>query len=357
MRRSPYRSAIACAAVVALFASCGSRGTYEKKDGAVTVRLAPVESKDVVRPIRTSGTLGAESQMKLSFKVPGIIQDITVAEGTHVRKGEVLARLDLAEIEARLAQAQSAYEKALRDVERGERLFADSVVTLEQLQDARTGLDVAESNLRVAEFNMKHATIRAPSDGTVMQRFAEPNELVSAGIPILLFGAVSEGWIVTAGLSDRDIVRVELGDLADVRFDAYPGVGFPGRITEIAGFADQRTGTYEVEIEFDPKGFRLISGFVGKVEITPSHGAAYYILPIDALVAADGEDGAVFAYDADTGTVRRIRVHVELFVDDDDIAVTGDLADVPLVVADGAPYLSDGMAVRIETPASTGGGE
>lgn len=346
MKGTVLRSWMISTFALLLLAGCGSKGKYEKTDSTVVVGLAEVERREIALPINTSGMLSAGSEMKLSFKVGGLIETIFVDEGESVGKGEVLAQLDLSEIEARAAQARSAHEKALRDLKRVERLYADTVVTLEQLQDAKTGLDVALSNLEVAEFNLEHATIHAPSQGTVLRRFAEPSELVSAGMLVFLFGADSEGWVVRAGVSDREVVQLSHGDSAVIRFDAHPGMRFAGTVSEIAGSADPRSGTYEIELDVKPGGHRFISGFVAKVEIIPAKRNTYYVVPVEAIVEADGSAGFVFAFDRDNATVRRIPVKIGMFLGGE-IAVTGDLTEVDVVVTEGAPYLSDGMTVRV----------
>lgn len=345
MIRTVLRSCVLWTSML-LIAGCGSKGKHEKTDSTVIVGLAEVERREIALPINTSGMLSAGSEMKLSFKVGGIIESIFVDEGESVKEGHALARLDLSEIAARAAQAGSAHEKAVRDLARVERLYADTVVTLEQMQDAKTGLDVALSNLEVAEFNLAHATIRAPSGGTILRRFAEPSELVSAGMPVLLFGAVSEGWVVQAGVSDREVVQISRGDSAIIHFDAYPGMRFAGSVAEIAGSADPRSGAYEIELAVDPCGLRFISGFVAKIKIIPSKRNTFYIVPVEALVEADGDDGFVFAFDPGSKTVRRIPVKIGVFLSGK-IGVTGDLAGIGAVVTEGAPYLSEGMIVRV----------
>ena len=113
-------------------------------------------------------------------------------------------------------------EKAKRDAARGERLYEDKVISLEQLQDLRTQAAMAEAALNSAQFNWNYAAIVAPRDGTVLRRLAEERELVAAGTPVLVLGAQDQGFIVRTGLADREIVQVRIGDAAQVRLDALP---------------------------------------------------------------------------------------------------------------------------------------
>jgi len=113
----------------------------------IPVKTTPVKQEEIVTLIHTSGKLFSEAEMKLSFKIGGIIEEIFVDEGQQVHKGKLLAKLDQAEIEAQVNQAKNAFEKANRDRDRVYKLYEDSVATLEQLQDATTGLEIVKSNL------------------------------------------------------------------------------------------------------------------------------------------------------------------------------------------------------------------
>ncbi len=337
---------ISAALVAAAGGGCSREARDDRIDERISVRAAAVVRRDVSLPIITSGVLSSEAEKSLSFKTGGIVREIAVDEGDVVRKGMVMAALDLSEIRAHAARARSAYEKAGRDHERMERLFADSVATLEQLQNAATGVEVASADLRVAEFNLEHSIISAPEDGRILKRFVEANELVSPGRPVFLFGSGGREWIVRVGVTDRDVVRLQLGDSATVLVDAYPGISFGAAVTEIAGFADPMTGTYEVELAVRPGGYRFVSGFVARTEIEPRLTESFTMIPIEALVEADGRNGFVFSPDAVRQTVKKIPVVIgEVF--GAEIAVTGGLEGVDEVVTDGAPYLSDGSGIRI----------
>src|SRR6185436_15089260 len=121
-----------------------------------------------------------------------------------------------------------------------------------QLQDLRTQAAMADAALNSAKFNWSYATIVAPHDGTVLRRLAEERELVQAGASILVLGAQDKGFVVKAGLSDREIVQVKLGDLAQVRLDALPGQTLAGHVTEVSGAADQGSGMFGIEVSLEP---------------------------------------------------------------------------------------------------------
>ena len=157
-------------------------------------------------------------------------------------------------------KAKMERDKAERDLKRVQNLYRDSVATLEQFQDATTGYEVAKSALAIAKFNWQYASIYAPANGKILKRFAEANELVSPGTPVLLMRNAQDGWVVKAGLADRDVVQVSIGDTARLSFDAYPRRLFSATVSEISGTASPMTGTYEVEMRVDPVEGDVVEG-------------------------------------------------------------------------------------------------
>lgn len=340
------------AALAALaLALTGCRGSdaqevaHRESTRAVPVRIAPVTDTMLARPIVAAGTVAPKDEIALSFMVGGVIAQITAESGDAVRSGQRLAALDLREIEAALTKARSAAEKAARDVARAQRLYADSVVTLAQLQDAATGAELARADLEAAAFNREYAVIVAPSSGTILRRAAEPGEMVSPGATVLVLGSRARGNVVEAGLADRDVVLVARGAPAVARFDALPGESFDGRVTQIAAAADRATGTFLVEVTLRAAD-HLAAGLVGQVEILPARAVAASLVPIEAILEADGNHATVYALSADGGRAERRRVTVG-FIDDGRVAVTRGLEGAASVLTDGAAFVDDGAAVRV----------
>ncbi len=164
-------------------AACGGSqtpGPAPARDAA-PVRAEPAESLALSSNVRSVGILAPRDEIRLSFKTGGVVDRIAVDVGDAVRKGQLLAVIKRAEVDAAVAQASEAAEKARRGLERGRRLRADEVATEEQVEDLTTAYNVARSNLDAARFNARFARIEAPGDGVVLQRLAEQDELVQPG--------------------------------------------------------------------------------------------------------------------------------------------------------------------------------
>lgn len=356
-----------------VFAACGgnAEGRNSPPETVVPVQMADVILAGQAATITASGTLGAKDEVTLSFKIGGIVGRMLVDDGARVKRGQVLAALDQREIDAMLSKARAGAEKARRDAQRVERLFKDSVATLAQWQDVQTARDAAEADLRAARVNHEYSTIVAPADGVVLMRIASAGQMVGSGAAVIQFASKARGSVLRAGVSDRDAVRLSVGDPAEVVFDAVPGRVFRGRVTQVGAAADPRTGVYVVEIALlGVEG--LPSGLVGRAVISPRgrgmvgqeararkaiedlrlSGAAaltdgaVFAIPAEALVEGDKDRGSVYTVDASGQRARRVTVAL-VGLAGDKVLVRG-LDGVPRVVRNGATWLSDSARVEIK---------
>jgi RND family efflux transporter MFP subunit len=326
-------------------AACGNGTDTTAAVDAAPVRITTVETASAAETIRAIGMLTPADEVHLAFKTGGMIQAIHVEQGDRVRRGQLLATLADDEVAAAVAQAQAIADKAARDLERGKALLADEVATREQVEDLETARSVAAAALRTALFNARHARIEAPGDGVVQRRLAEPDELVAAGQPVLVVGNTGGGWIVRAALSDRDVVRVQAGTSAEVTLDAFPGRHFAATVTEIAAAADPQTGTYELKLAVDPQGVRFVQGLVAKVVIADQDAKGVPVVPVSALLEADGRAALVFVV-AEGGHAKRVQVQTGRLLGERIEIVTG-LSPGDRVVTEGAAWLDDNDAVRV----------
>lgn len=338
---------LTAAAVAVSMTACGAEAPPPAEATApIPVRVASPVLRNAEPEVVLTGVLGAKEEIPLGFKIGGVVATVMAEAGDRVGEGQLLAALSPTEIEASVSAAREARDKARRDLGRVERLQRDSVTTLAQAEDARTGLEVAEAQLRAAEFNRQYAEVRAPASGVILRKQVERGQLVGPGTPIFVIRVERNGLVLRAGAADRDAVRLSDGMRARVQFDAYPGVDFDGRIAQVGVAASPMTGTYEVEVSVEPAGRRLASGLIGRARITPRSAAAVLTIPAEALLEVDGRDATVFVVDAAGTAVERRRVQV-LWLDGGIAAVSGQLDATARVVIAGASRLGDGARVTV----------
>ena len=343
-----YYLSISC---IILLMACGkenpaANAEQTNQNGkAITVRLAKVQKENIDLSISAIGQVASENDAKPAFKTGGVIAKMYAEEGNFVNKGQLLATLDLTEIDAQVQQATVAVEKSSRDLERAENLYADSVATLENVQDARTGLQLAEENLKMAKFNKSYSEIRSPIAGKIIQKLVSTGEIIGPGIPVYyILGNTKSDWIIKSGLSDRDWARVNRGDRAVISFDAYPGKNYNAKVTQLADTGNPGSGTFDVEFALLETPPRLAAGLLASIEIFPKNIDNQIVIPLDALVETNRFDAKVFTIESETASEVNVKI---AFLHEDKVVISAGLEGVENVVTDGAPYLYEGAKVEV----------
>lgn len=330
-----------------LLAACGAAADVAAPPQPATARavtiVQPAPNPEAHR-IRAIGRLESAAELRLSFKVAGVLAALNVEAGDTVSSGQLLARLDATETAAAVTRATESLAKAARDLQRADEVFARGLVSREQRENAATARDIAAADLRGARFNQQFSTVVAPAAGRVKERLARVGEVIAAGQPVLTLSSDSRGWLLRTQLADRDALQLAIGDAAEVRFDALPGMRFAATVTRVGGQADPATGTIEAEFGVDAGTSPLRSGLLGKVEIAPQSGSSVLSIPVAALLAAEGAEAEVFVIADGRAKARRISLG-RIVGDSVDVHAGLDAGDS--VIVGGASYVDDGEAVRI----------
>jgi RND family efflux transporter MFP subunit len=337
---------IASTAVV--LTSCkGNAKAADVVDEAIAIKVQPVTTTQYAPILKYSGSMASTAEARLSFKIGGIVSKIYVKEGDHVAKGQLLATLDLTEINAQVQQAAQGVEKVQRDVTRVKNLYNDTVATLEQVQNTNTQLSVAEESLRIARFNQQYAQIRATESGTILKKLMNEGELASPGTAVFQFnGTAGNDWVIRFGVSDKDWAVLKKGEKASVEIDAYPNKIFTGIITEIAQGADVSSGTYEIEVKVLPGNARFAAGLFSTVKLQPAGEQTVTMVPVEALTEATDKTGYVYTVNADGKTVTKNKVTIA-FLENNKAAILSGLDSAREVVTEGVGYLTDKSLIKV----------
>lgn len=322
-----------------------------KTSDAIPVKTIELQASPGQKNIELTGQFTTEDEVLVSFKTGGLVQRIYVKEGDAITKGQLLATLQLTEINAQVQQAVIAYEKALRDQQRAERLYKDSVATLEQVQNSKTGLEMAQQQLQAARYNQQHSEIRASANGFVLRKMAAEGQLARPGEPILLLNGAQKGnWILKVAASDRDWALLKKGDRALLTTDALPGKELNGEVVRKSEGLDPATGTFPILIQVNGKDLKgLATGLIGKAKLMTSAATSYWQLPYDALLDGDAEEAFVFVT-MDGTTARKQKVKIAS-ISHGSVWISEGLENAREVIVQGNAYLEDGSAIRKITAA------
>ena len=313
---------------------------------AFYVRTATIAQGKLGDVIHVTGVIQSDTDAKPSFKTGGVIARTYVKEGDPVSKGQLLARLVMTEIDAQANQAQIALDKALRDQQRAENLYKDSIATLEQLQNATTAVEMAKKTLQITKFNVAYSEIRSPISGKVVTQMLHEGEVTGPGVPVyLIMGVKQSDWKIVAGLTDKNWSRVAKGSKAKITLDAYPGLVITGSVKRLSDVANPLSGTFDAEITVPSKDKRIAAGMLANVEIVPNATGEYTVIPIEALVSSNGQQGVVFIPNNGRAEKRVIQIHQ---FDGERVAISSGLENVTEVITAGSSFLEDGDEIIVE---------
>lgn len=335
------------AATAALLSSCGAaseKTTTEEE--RIAVKAHAVITDTLERKMTYSGQLTTSQEARYAFKIGGVIAEILVENGEMVRKGQLLARLQPTEIEAGLSQAKLGLDKAERDYQRVSRLYADSVATLEQLQNVTTARDLAREQYESVRFNRDYANIRATADGFVVARIANAGEIAGPGQPIVAVQHTGKAdWLVRVGVSDRDWALIREGDVAVVKLEAFPGEPLQGKVVRKQRNLNPYSGALTVEIAVNPVNLALANGLFAQVELRSSSKQLQQRIPYEALIEADGMQGFVFV--ANGQAVRKQAVTLAA-ITDNQVWISEGLAGIDSVLIGNSPFLNEQSRITVQ---------
>ena len=332
---------VAIAGVIVLSIVLSGRGD---RSGGVSVRMDTVERRDLVAIVTASGNVRARRKVDISSDISARVSQMLVEEGQDVEQGQILLRLDPSRYQAALdrsqaslsqAQAQVAQTRAnlLRAARQAERMAAlrarDSLlVSLQEVENAETDLEVQQSLLDAAEFGVSQmraaveeardqlskTIIEAPISGRVTRLNVEEGETVVVGTmnnPGSLILTVSDLSVmeVVLEVDETDVPEISLGDSAAIELDAFPEVVFPGEVTEIgnsairppsqaAGSGQTPTIDFEVVVTLRDPGAELRPDLSATADVITETRTNQLAVPIIALTLRDADD---FGEDAGSG--------------------------------------------------------
>ncbi len=326
------------------------------------VRVMTVEGRAAGEVISLTGTIQAETDVNLAFRIDGRMVERSVNVGDRVTAGQVVARLNRDNEESGLRSARATLQAAnARVVEtrnnysRQRQLLASGFTTrvrydeaTQQLQAATSAADSARAQVQIAENRLGYTDLVADSNGTVTARGAEPGEVVQPGRMILVIaqeGGRDAVFGVPASVKDR----APENPVIDVSLTTDPAIRAVGRVREVAPRADAVTGTFQVRVGLaePPPGLRLGSTVTGRLRIGGGEG---FEIPASALTRIQGNP-AVWIVDAAAQTVSLRPVEVARF-DPAGIVVSSGLMAGDIVVTAGVQALRPGQKVRLLGAAS-----
>jgi len=340
---------LSLAAILVLY-SCKEKETVKNPLGeadVIPVKVSAVSALGLSQKINATGLVKTENEAKYSFKIGGVISRVFVEEGQFFRKGQLLAALNTTEISAGLMQTSLNVDKAQRDYQRAVNLYKDSVYTLEQLQNTKTALDIAQKGKEAVAFNERYSKIYAAADGFVSQKIASEGEVVAPGMPVLAINETqrNSNYLLRIGVTDREWSAINIGQTATVTLDGFADKRIDAVVFRKSQAADPALGSFQVELKLKLTDIKPAVGMFGKAEINTNHEQQVNVVPYGSLVEADGDKAFVFT-PAANNKVKKIPVTISR-IDNQQVYLKEGLDGVGEIVISNTAYLSEKSTIKI----------
>lgn len=370
LARIARRRGVKIVLVVAGLAAAVAAGAFVYANRPIVARVATIQENVPIR-VFGLGTVEARILSKIGFEVGARLVEVDADHGDRVAKGQVLARLDAGEQEAKLAKAragllmaevavtraganlekaqavlaqkadvnrrkqslagrdvvsQQAAEEAVRDEAVAR---AEVAVARAEIETAKAQLADARAQLQYEETMLRHRTLVAPYDALIIERHKETGTVIKAGDPIFTLIAAETIW----GLAYVDEARagfIKEGQRVDARLRSRPQDAFTGRVVRIGLESDRVTEERRVYIKGDNPPPRVYLGEQAEFWITVATLDRALLVPEAAVQGFDGREGRVWTVEA--GRLQRRTVRIRHRTEDARLEIVGGLPEGARVV-------------------------
>jgi len=335
-----------------------AKQTESQEPQPLAVKAVPAVKGDLVISLKSPGEAFTNRMIAVKAEVAGVIKSLNIAEGRHVREGDLLIEIDDREYRLRLekqqalrlkylsemllekqfgapdvalsAEAQGKIEKAKADLEKASEGFAKGLLSDQELERARrdyelvlieTGakkdeimasaknLTQAEIDVKIAELELDKTRIRAAFPGIITGIKVSPKEHLAAGQELFTLVNIAE-IKVRAKVLESEIGKMKVGREVDVRFSAYPGKVFKGTVDAISPVVNADDKTCAVQVAVRNPAEEIKPGMHAEVEIAAEIHAGRLIVPQDAILVRGGRK-LVFVVEGELAKWRYVEIGVE----------------------------------------------
>lgn len=369
------------AAAIVVLAAAGAAWHFSRAPQVVvTATVSQAYPSQAYTLLNATGYVVAQRKAAVASKATGRLEWLGVREGSSVKAGEVLARLESNDVTAQMRQAEANVRLAQANLEQGEAELKDATRALERSREllaknfvspaahdavvarhdkARAALSgfkaaiaVAQAGLRNAQVAVDQTMIRAPFDGVVLTKNANVGDVITPfssalGSQAAVVTMADMGTLeVEADVSEANLARVKVGQPCEIQLDALPGQRFRGVVQRMVPTVDRAKATVMVKVRFVDADPRVLPEMSAKVaflekEVPENERAPRTVVQPAALT----EDGAVFVLR--DGTVARIAVQVGMKIGDL-VEVSGGIRAGDKVVLRPGAGLRDGARVTVK---------
>jgi len=360
-----------------------------EEETRIPVEIAVAREGDISHSISSTANLKPKREVDVAAQIEGVAKEVRVEEGDFVQEGQLLCRLDDAEVRIRLltakqklAQAKLQLEKAgilnqksdvqvkntREELQRYENLYEESLVSEREVAEIRYRMDELGHDLRVtssesrelthkveeleaeieqAELELSRTRIEAPFSGFITERQVDVGQTVKNLDSVFKLGDFSP-LMTDVFVSEREAAEIAPGQGVRIYSGVDGSLGIDGRVARISPIVDQATGTVKVTVELSGQEGLFKPGAFVRVAIRTDTRVDSVLVPKRAVVEEDGES---FVFITEEDSVKRMKVDLG-YESDRDVEIVNGVGPGESIVVAGQGGLKDGSKIKlVETSA------
>ncbi|MBY0224910.1 MAG: efflux RND transporter periplasmic adaptor subunit [Hyphomicrobium sp.] len=318
------------------------RGSGSGPTRAIAVEVAEARAARTSTDIRAIGSLQSDETVQLAPEIAGRVSEIDFVEGTKVKAGDVLVRLDDALVRAEVTDAEARLSFAEANNERARQLSRTGNVTERSRDEALTNFETARAALELAKTRLDKHLLRAPFDGIAGVRNVSVGAFVAVGTPVVNIEKI-DGLKVDFKVPEIYLTSISVGQVVDVTVDALPGRTFAGKIYAVNPLIDVNGRALQVRARLDNEDLVLRPGLFARILIKGAVQRDVVVVPESAILPRAGDN---FVFRVSDGKAQEVGVKLGER-SDATVEITEGVTPGDLVVTAGQHKLRDGATVEV----------
>ncbi len=330
-----------------IITGCSKKEEPVKKEKIRPAKILTIEQSAKVINLKFPGKVQALDRVELSFEVSGKLVQMAVKAGQHVKKGDLIARIDPANYKSKLEAQQSRVNQSKAEFDRYSNLLKEKVVAKSTYDVKKRHYEVAVADLKIARKSYNDTRLRASFSGIIGRRFVENYQVVQVKQAIVSLQRVSDIEIVVNApenvMREKDNLKIKI----TAEFANYPGDIFPLTVKEYSTEADPQTQTFRIIfIMPSPEGKTILDGMTATVFISADFGGDNAIaIPVQSIFYDEKGNAFVWTTSEDLH-INKQKVEVGTLTNDGNIKINSGLKSGDIIITAGVQSLSEGMQVR-----------
>lgn len=328
----------------------------ERQDKKRLVTTVEVIRKDFRRYATIQGAIASKNLVSVSSEVPGRLTSVKVDEGHPVKRGQLIASVDLESLKKQRQELETQLELARDIFERQERLWNQEIGSEVQYLQAKNGVDRLEKSIETIDYSLTKSSIYAPISGVVDVVNLKTGEMAQPGMPIIMI-LDTRNIMVVADVPENYLGKIEKGDIVNIHFPAL-GKDVEAPVTLIGRKIHPANRTFKVEIDMPNNSGLLKPNLLSEVQINDYVEPDVIVISQELIQQEVG--GRDFVILAETGAdgphARKVYIETGQSYEGEVVVISG-LDDGDVLIVDGARGISDTESIEINNQESSTNGE